>query len=174
MDAAALHAEALRLYQGGQLNESVEALEKARADFATQGNEAEAASVANDLGVVYYLTGRRDQAFQVLEQSLASYEKLGDVKGQAKAVGNLAQLLNRAGDKAKAEANYARAADLFHQVGEKGMESDTLRALSQMQLGRGRWLEALGAYDRALAAKGGPGWLRALLQIPLRLVGVRK
>jgi hypothetical protein len=59
-------------------------------------------------------------------------------------------------------------------VGEREMEQDTFRALSQMQLGRGRWLEALAAYDRALAAKGGSRLLRAFLQIPLKLVGLRK
>jgi hypothetical protein len=62
---------------------------------------------------------------------------------------------------------------LFQQAGEKDFEHDTYRALSQMQLQSGRWLEALASYDRALAAKGGSGLLRAFLQIPLRLLGMR-
>lgn len=174
MDADALHAEAEKLYQAGQWNESAAAFEQARTEFAAQGNDAQAASVANDLGVVYYRAGRTQQSLQVLQESIAAFEKLGDVKGQAKATGNLAQLLNRSGDKDEAEKKYARAAELFHQAGEREMESDTYRALSQMQLQRGRWLESLGAYDRALAAKGGSRLLRLFLQIPLRLVGLRR
>ncbi len=174
MDAEALRAEAEKLYQAGQLNESAAAFEQARADFAAQGNKAQAASAANDLGVVYFRAGRASQARQALQDALAAFEELGDVKAQAKALGNLAQVLSRGGDKDAADRNYARAAELFRQAGERRMESDTYRAQSQMQLQRGRWLEALAAYDRALAAKGGSGLLRAFLQIPLRLLGLRK
>lgn len=173
MDTDALRAEAEKLYHAGQLNESTAAFEQARADYVAQGNAAQAASVANDLGVVYFLNGKLDQARQALNDALAAFEKLGDVIGQAKAIGNLAQVMGRAGDKDGAEKNYTRAAELFHQVDERGMEHDTYRALSQMQLQRGRWLEALAAYDRALAAKGGSGLLRAFLRIPLRLAGMR-
>jgi hypothetical protein len=42
-----------------------------------------------------------------------------------------------------------------------------------MQLQRGRWMEALSAYDLALAAKGGSKLLRWFLQIPLKMTGVR-
>ncbi len=175
MDAEALRAEAMRLYQAGQLNDAAAAFEQARAGFVAQGNEAQAASVANELGVVYVLAGRQpQQAFQVLQDALTTFQKLGDVTGQAKAMGNLAQVMEHTGDKSNAEKNYTAAAELFHQVGERGMEYDTYRALSQMQLKRWRWLEALAAYDRALAAKGGAGLLRAFLQIPLRLAGVRR
>ncbi len=173
MDVATLYAEAKELYDAGKTNESAAVFEQARAAFLAEGNAIQAANVANDLGVVYYLTGRRDQARQILRDALAAFELSGDVAGQAKATGNLAQLMNRDGDKDGAEKNYQRAAELFHQVGDRALEQDTYRALSQMQLQRGRWLEALAAYDRALAAKGGSGALRAFLQIPLRLLGIR-
>ena len=174
MDANALRDEATRLYKAGQLDQAIAAFEQVHTEYAAQGNQAQTASVANDLGVVYVLDGKPQQARDALNEALAAFEKLGDVTGQAKAIGNLAQLMSRSGDKAGAEKNYARAAELFHQVGEGGMEHDTFRALSQMQLQRGRLLEALAAYDRALAAKGGSRLLRAFLQIPLKLVGVRK
>ena len=173
MDPNTLYVDAKKLYEAGQLNEAMGAFEQAHAAFVEQGDEANAATVANDLGVVYYLAGRRDDARKILQDALATFEKSGDVPGQAKAIGNLARLMDRDGDKAGAERNYQRAAELFHQVGEKGFETDTYRALSQMQLQRGRWLEALATYDRALAAKGGSGALRGFLQIPLRLLGVR-
>jgi tetratricopeptide (TPR) repeat protein len=158
-------------YKAGALSEAAKAFEEARAQFFAQGDVANAASVANDLGVVYYAAGRRDEARQVLQDALATFEKLGNVAGQAKAVGNLAHVMNRVGDKDNAEKYYQRAAELFHQVGDRGLEYNTYRVLSQMQLQRGRWLEAIAAFDRALAAKGGWGALRWLLQIPLRLLG---
>ncbi len=172
-DAQALYAQGLKTYQEGSVPEASKALEEARAGFLAQGDQAQAAKVANDLGVVYYLTGRRDEALKLLQDALAVLEKHGDVFGQAKALGNVAQLMNRAGDKQNAERNYARAAELFHQIGKTDYEFDTFRALSQMQLQSGRWLEALASYDHGLAAKGGSRFLRWFLQIPLRLLHVR-
>lgn len=173
IDADTLHAQAIKLYRDGSLNESIPLFEQARAAYLAQGEAAKAASVANDLGVVYYLAGRRDEARRILEDARAVFERMGEVAGQARALGNIAQVLNRAGDQAGAEEHYQHAAELFHHIGERALEYDTYRALSQMQLRRGRWLEALAAYDRALAAKGGAGALRAFLQIPLRLLGMR-
>jgi tetratricopeptide (TPR) repeat protein len=173
IDAKALQNQAKELYQTGEMNQAIATFEQARAAYVEQGNPAGAASATNDLGVVYYLTGKRDQAMQLLRDALAAYETLGDVAGQAKATGNLAQLMSRAQDYENAEKNYLRASELFHQLGDKRLEYDTYRALSQMQLQRGRWLEALNAFDRALAAKGGWKLLRWFFQIPLRLAGVR-
>jgi tetratricopeptide (TPR) repeat protein len=174
LDPESMHAQALDLYRGGSPKESIEPLEKARAAFLERGEQAKAADVANDLGVVYYLLGRNDQARRILEEAQSIFVQEHDVLGQAKTTGNLAQLMNRQGDKQGAEKNYEQAAELFHQAGERRSEYDTYRALSQMHLQRGRWLEALAAFDRGLAAKGGSGALRAFLQIPLRLLGMRK
>lgn len=173
MDGDVLYAEAKKVYEAGNRDESLPLFEQARTAYAAAGNEALAATVANDLGVVYYLVGRRDQALQALNDALATHEKMGNVLGQAKAIGNLAQLSNKSGDKAAAEKNYIRAAELFHQAGERMMEFDTYRALSQMQLQNGKWLQALASYDRGLAAKGGSGFLRWFLQIPLKIMGLR-
>ena len=173
MNGDELHAEAKKIYDLGQANDSVSLFEQARAAYKAEGNAGQTAQAANDLGVVYYLVGRRDEAQKTLQEALDGFEKLGNVLGQAKATGNLAQLMNRMGDRAGAEKNYLHAAELFHQLGEKGLEADTYRALSQMQLQRGRWLEALATNDRALAAKGGSGALRAFLRIPLKLLGGR-
>ncbi len=173
MSGESLYTEAKKIYDAGNLRESLTMFEQAHAAFLTEGNVTQAAHVANDLGVVYYLVGQREEAKKILQGALTAFEQLGDVAGQAKAMGNLAQVLNKAGDRAGAEQNYHRAAELFHQIGERSMEYDTYRALSQMQLQSGRWLEAIHSFDCALAAKGGSTWLRWFFQIPFKLLGIR-
>lgn len=173
MSALELYEKGKQLYAAGSLSEAVAAFETSRTEFLKAEDEAHAATVQNDLGVVYYLIGRRAEASQVLTEALATFEKTGDLSGQAKAAGNLAQVLNRAHATEQAEKYYMRAAELFHQTGQRDLESDTHRALSLMHLKRGRFMDALAAYDRALAARGGSRLLRAFLQIPLRLVGAR-
>ncbi len=173
MDAETQYAEAKRLYEAGQTVDAVSAFERARAAYLAEGNAAQAARAANDLGVAYYRLGRWEEARRALQDARATFEQSGDAVGEAKAIGNLAQVLNRSGDKAGAETHYARAAALFQQAGERGLAFDTLRAWSHMQLQRGHWLEALATYDRALGIKGGARALRAFLQIPLRMLGAR-
>jgi len=173
MDSKETHALALKLFQDGSVAESATLLEKLRAELIAQNDEGQAAEVGNDLGVAYYRLGRLDAAREAFEQSRSAFEKLGNASGQGRALGNLAQAQSRSGDKPAAEKNYARAAELFHDAGEKQFEFDTYRALSQMQMQRGRWLESLATYDHALAAKGGSGAFRAFLKIPLKLIGLR-
>ncbi len=172
-NAQELYAQGLKCYQEGSVPNAVQALEQARTGFLAGGDEVQAAKVANDLGVLYYLTGRPRESRQLLDQALGVLEQHGDVFGQAKALGNIAQQMNRAGDRQGAERNYARAAELFHQVGQKDFEYETYRALSHMQLKRGRWLEALASFDRGLAARGGSRLFRLFLQIPLRMLHLR-
>lgn len=173
MNSKVTHDQALQLFRDGSVAESAAMLESLRADLIAQKDEAQAAEVGNDLGVAYYRLGRLDAARDALEQSRALFEKLGNRSGQGRTLGNLAQAQSRLGDKAEAEKNYARAADFFHDAGEKQYEFDTYRALSQMQMQRGRWLESLATYDHALAAKGGSGVFRWFLQIPLKLMGMK-
>ncbi len=174
MDGNVVQTQAMDLYRAGSFQQAVGEFEKARAAFLEEGNKNQAALAANDLGVVYYALGNLPDARKSMELARSEFEALGDLSGQAKAIGNLAQLMNKQGDKANAEKNYAIAADLFHRAGERAFEVDTYRALSQMQLQRGRILEALASFDRALAAKGGNRFLRWFLQIPLKLAGVRR
>ncbi len=148
-------------------------LEGLRATYIEQNNESQVADVGNDLGVMYYRLGRLDDARSIFDQARVTFEKLGDVKGHARAMGNLAQVMSRAGEKDAAQENYVHAAELFHQAGEREYEYDTYRALSQMQMKNGRWLESIATYDRALAAKGGSGAFRAFLKIPIKLIGAR-
>lgn len=173
MNGDALYAQAKKLYDAANTTKALTVYEQARAAFIAEGNALHAARAANDLGVVYYLLGRHDDARQTFQDALTAFEQLGDLLGQAKAIGNLAPVLERAGDRAGAEENYLRAGELFHQLAEKQFEYDTYRALSQLQLSGGRWLEALASFDRGLAAKGGARLLRWFLQIPLRLLGIK-
>ncbi|MCI0477626.1 MAG: tetratricopeptide repeat protein, partial [Anaerolineales bacterium] len=89
MGAEEKYAEAKKLYDAGQLNDALRAFEQAHAEYVAQNDRDHAAAVANDLGVVYYLAGRRDDARKILQDALATFEQLGNVPGQAKALGNL-------------------------------------------------------------------------------------
>ena len=70
-----MHAQAVGLYQAGLVKESLAGLEQARAEFLAQGDRVQAAAVANDLGVVYYTQGRRDEARKIFDEAIAVFEQ---------------------------------------------------------------------------------------------------
>jgi tetratricopeptide (TPR) repeat protein len=162
--------------QSGTLPETATALERSLADYKAKGDEAQAATLANDLGVVYFLLGRYGRARAMLEDARDAFVKAGDAAGQARTLGNLAQIEDRRGDKRAALAMYQQAVDLFRSAHDRAGEYDTQRALSQLFLKQGDWIQALAAYERALAVKPHAtlfdAILRAIYQIPLRLMGI--
>ncbi len=172
MGPNSLQARGREHYQAGRVAEAIAALEQARAEFLAQNDAKGAGSAANDLGVAYARAERAADARTTLAEAVMLAQRAGDVVTEAKANGNLAQVLQRSTPD-EAGKLYRRAAELFRQAGEKEFEADTWRALSQMELQRGRWMEALASYDRALAAKGGSATLRAFLKIPLKLLGLK-
>lgn len=162
--------------QNGKLNEAAVYLEQQRADAQARGDVSATASVVNDLGVVYYLAEQYPQARAAFESARDGFGQTDDALGRARALGNLARLEEKTGDRKAALALYQQAIDLFHEVNEREDEFATLRSLSQLYLKMGGWIQALAMYDRALMVKPKQGFfdkiLHWLYQIPLRMLGM--
>lgn len=162
--------------QRGTLNNSASDLEKSRADALARGEGRLAARISNDLGVVYYFSGRSAESRVALERARDGFTQLNDQSGRAHAIGNLARLEEKSGNAKDALALYQQTADLFHDCSQPTEEFATLRSLSQLYLRHGAWLQALSSYDRALTIKPSKNlfdaFLHWLYQIPLRMLGV--
>ncbi len=160
----------------GRLDRAAAELEGAVAAAQRGGGMKQSADLWNDLGVVYYLAARMEDSRGALERAYASYLQLNDRAGQGRALGNLARVAERCGDRDRALMLYAQAADLLHEAKQPADEFATLRSLSQLYLRLGGWIQALATFDRALTIKPGRGLLEAFLhviyQIPLRMIGV--
>ena len=163
MDANALRDEATRLYRAGQLDESVAAFEQVRAGYAAEGKEALAASVANDLGVVYFFNGKPQQAREALSEALAAFEKLGDVTGQAKAIGNLAQLMSRLWrQRGGGEELYASG----RVVPSSGRSRDGTRHVSRAQPDAVAARPCAGSSGGLRPGPGRKGWIEIFARVP--------
>lgn len=160
----------------GTLGEAATKLESQRAAALQRGDSHAGAVAANDLGVVYYLAGRTDEARKALECSRDEFAGLGDQVGLARASGNLARVEEKCHKPKVALALYHQAVELFHEGNERGDEFATLRSLSQLYLKMGAWLQALATFDRGLTIKPRKTFLDAILhwlyQIPLRMMGL--
>lgn len=162
--------------QNKTLDQAAARLEQERADAQANGELNKAALAANDLGVVYLLLNRAQEARAALDHAQRLFIETNDAAGQGRATGNLAQLEEGAGNMDAAGALYMQAADLLHEGNAFADESTTRRRLSRFYLARGATLQALSETAKALAVKPNANgfekfqaWLYAL---PLKLMGV--
>ncbi len=169
-------AELERHVKENSLDQAAASLRAEQAQANAAGDRGRAALAENDLGVVYLLMNRPDDARRALEHAQQLFIELGDAAGQGRAVGNLAQVEERAGNADLAAGLYLQAADLFHEGGTFAEEYTTRRRLSRTYLARGAALMALSENARALAVKPNAsawdkflGWLCA---VPLKLMGI--
>ncbi len=90
-------------------------------------------------------------------------------------MGNLASALEACGDLVAAERTYAQALQRFADLNDHQAQATILGSLSQLQLKRGRPLDALSTMQAGLEHKPRRGlrdrWVQRLLALPSRLLG---
>src|SRR5581483_2215672 len=158
------------------LEQAVKTLKKEQTEAQLRGEQEKSALALNDLGVVYSLLNRDEDGRRVLREAQRFFIEFDDAAGQGRALGNLAQLEERAGNLDAASACYLQAADLFHQANALADEYTTRRRLSRLYLKRGAIWMALHETARALGVKPNPSvfdkFQRWLYLLPLRLIGI--
>jgi tetratricopeptide (TPR) repeat protein len=173
--AEQLEKSALQAYQSQRWTEAAEGFSSAGAAYTAEDNQLKAAEMGNNACVAFLQGGDVGGALRAVSGTSETFDRLGDPKRAAKALGNLASAREANGRVEEAERAYADAADRFERLGDAEARGDTLKALSQMQLKRGRPIDALSSMqqglegDRQLTLR--ERFLRWLARIPLRLMG---
>lgn len=170
-----LESQAMQAYRQGHLEEAAQGFAAARQAYSEAGDAARAAEMANDLSVTLLRCGRPHQALEAVRGTERFFDELGDRTRAAQAYGNLASALEACGDAVGAEQAYRQAVELFEEAGDPENRARTLTAVSQLQLRRGRPLEAIMNMQSALEHQPRLNWrqrlLRWLLHLPSKLQG---
>ncbi|MBN1936638.1 MAG: tetratricopeptide repeat protein [Anaerolineae bacterium] len=164
-----------RLYYRQREHErALSALEAAYEQCKNQGDLRHMAEIANDLGVIHTVSNQWTEAERRLNEAHNLFTNLQDYSGEAQALGNLGSMFRARGDLQQAAANLQLAADKFHLMGDDERRAMTLKVLSMVQLRQLRFLQALAAYDAALACNPKPSawtrFLRRILALPLKII----
>lgn len=173
--AEQLEDSASKAYKLQRWAEAADGFAAAGAAHAAAGDELKAAEMGNNACVAFIRAGDPKQALRVVNGTAETFERLGDSKRAAQALGNLASALEASGQIEEAQRAYTGAAQRFKDLGEEDARADTLKALSQMQLKRGRAIDALASMQQGL--EGGrklslrERFLRWLARIPMRILG---
>ena len=177
-NAQALKEEGLRLFQEGLYEESAAKFGQAQEMFAADGNETEAAEMANNLGVIYRVQGEWDEAIAALDEAKAAFVRLGDRSREAQALGNLGGLYASKGERDKAKESLRQAADIFAELGDEQRQGETLVELGKQMWKTGDRNDGLMAYKAGLQTLEKPAVnqraVRGLLKLYDRLMARKK
>jgi tetratricopeptide (TPR) repeat protein len=135
-------------------------LAQEQAEPTTEGMAAE---IANDIGVVYTVQKRWDEAEKWLGEAQQRFGQAGDLEGEAQALGNVGSMYRARGDYQQAAAHLQLSADRFRVVGDHERRAASLRTLSVVRLRQFRPLQAVTAYRAALACNPNPNFVIKLL-----------
>jgi tetratricopeptide (TPR) repeat protein len=172
--AESLKEEGLRLFEEGLYEEAAERFGQAQELFAAEGKEVEAAEALNNLGVVYRLMHKWDQAQAALEEARSAFARLGDRDREAQALGNLGGLLSSQGDRLRAQEYLRRAAEIFAELEDTERQAETQMALGTQMWKAGDRQGGLAAYEAGLHLLPRPSAqqkaIRGLLKLRTRLL----
>jgi tetratricopeptide (TPR) repeat protein len=108
------------------------------------------ARILQALGIAYRSLGKADEALGQFEQSLAIKKQIGDKRGIASSLAEIAYIHDLQGRPDQAVASYKEALDIRRALGDKRGVGITLANLGASYLDRGRYPEALEALNEAL------------------------
>jgi tetratricopeptide (TPR) repeat protein len=145
------------LFELGRPAEAEARFEELLAYAADAGEEEYAARAANNLGVLANVRGARDRALAWYGRALASYQRLGNVRGLAETHHNLGISYRHLGFVREADAHYQRAIALAEEALADRVAglAETGRALLAVRAGDGPFGEALAGHAQQRFASVG-------------------
>lgn len=111
------------------------------------------AETTNAMGVGYARLGQIEDAEEQYRKAADLRRELGDRRGLASSLRNLAQLAIVRGHFDAAQDNLAEAGALFEQLGDRGGAAAVDNELGLLAEERGNYTQALAAYKRALRGR---------------------
>jgi predicted ATPase len=97
------------------------------------GGEAAVAYILGNLAVVDRVEGDFDRAGELIQESLARFQRLADMQGEAFALGALGNLARSSGDFERGRALLERSLALRHEVGDRRGTGITLGCLAVLR-----------------------------------------
>ena len=168
-------AEQGRLYyRQGEFEEALAHFQRAYEQYKNDRTQGSVAETANDLGVVYTAMRRWGDAEKWINEAHKLFLEINDRDGEAQTLGNLGSMFHLQGHLQESAAHLQLASDRFHVLGDGERRAETLKVLSMVRLRQLRLLQAVAAYEAALACHPHPTafhkFLRRVLALPLRVM----
>lgn len=170
-----LESSALDAYRAEAWHQAAEVFMQAAEAYQAASKHEKWAEMRNNACVAYLRDGDGQAALSAVEGTSQVFIELADQRRAAQAHGNRAAALEACGRLQEAEAAYREAAEGMRLAGDQEARSDTLKALAQLQLKRGRAMDAVASMGQELETRRRPSLgqriLRWLTRVAMRLLG---
>jgi tetratricopeptide (TPR) repeat protein/predicted Ser/Thr protein kinase len=131
---------------------------QAALDSLTQGlnlaiqvdNQEQRALILLSIGISYRSLNKLDEAQRNYQDSIAINEKIGQKRGVAAALDELADLQQTSGKPEAALASYIKALTLLREIGMKEEMASTLTSMGTLYVDQGQFDKALDVFKQAL------------------------
>ena len=154
--------------------EAAQAFEAAASGFASNGDSATAAEMANNRSVSLLQAGETHAALDAVGDTHEIFAEINDTRRQAMALGNKAAALAALDHHEEAEDLYRESARLLGEIGETELRATVMQSISKLQMRSGRYMEAIASMQSGLDEVERPSitqrLLKKLLQAPFNLL----
>ncbi len=149
-NADELKDKGVELYQQYDFEAATKAFEQAKDAYLEAGQKGSAAEMLVNIGLVHRSLDEGQQAIDVMQEALLTFQEMQDALRTAQTLGNLGGVYAKISDKEQAYNCYRQAADIFEELGEKQMYGETLAAMSALQVKDRKIMEGMSTYEAAL------------------------
>lgn len=146
---AELQAQGVRLFERSDYEAAARAFYQAEEAFAAAQQLDMVAEMKVNQGLVHRALGEFQQALDMMQQALPTFQAMNDPLRTAQVLGNMGGVYMALNDHAKAFEVYRQAADAFRDLGETQMYAQTLIAIGGLQLRSGKLFEGAATFDAA-------------------------
>jgi tetratricopeptide (TPR) repeat protein len=145
-----LQQQGIKLFQQRDYEAAARAFQQAHESYVVDGNRELAAEMQSNIGLVHRALGENQQALEMMQSALRTFQELGDQLHTAQALGNLGGVYVALSDKEQAYNCYRQAADMFEMLGEKKFYGETLLAMADLQVKDGKLMQGAATYEIGL------------------------
>jgi len=149
-NVAALLASGRVDIRSGDAQAALDPLNKALPLTITFDNEQQHSDVLQALGVAYRYLNKPDEALRNLNQALEIRRKIGDQRGVAMSLGQIAPVQDAMGNPKAALASYQEAVEVSRKIGDQSGLGTNLMNLGSFYLDHGKYDDALKSTNEAL------------------------
>jgi tetratricopeptide (TPR) repeat protein len=149
-DAKQLQDQGIKRYQQKEYEEAARLFGQAQEQYAADGKQDMVAEMQTNIGLVHRALGEHQQALELMENALTTFQELEDPRRAAQVLGNMGGVYLELGDKEQAYNCYRQAADVFQELGEKKLYGETLIAMGALQVKDGKLWQGAATYEAGL------------------------
>jgi tetratricopeptide (TPR) repeat protein len=138
-----LAEQAKLAYENKKFMEAADLFAMAAEAYSAAGDQLQAAEMKNNRSVALLQNGNAQASLDSVSGTDAIFAAAGDIKRQGMSLANKAAALEALKRKKEAIACYEESASLLEQAGEKDLRADVMRSIAAMQVGQGKFTDAV-------------------------------